>query len=214
MIDRAQLRSPIRVKRRRAKLGVAAGISKGSILRIAAEEFALRGYESTNLGRVAIRLGVTRQALYHHFARKADILVALFESHFDDLESELAEATVGDEPGQQFEDMLRRLGGFTIARPWMSRIFAREDGRLPRRARTALDKRRRLLQARLVRAYKEGVRAGRLRKLEPNLAVSLDIGAIAWMHRWFRAGRGLSADEMADFVTDILLKGVASRPSR
>jgi AcrR family transcriptional regulator len=39
--------------------------------------FAEQGYERTSLREIAERLGVTKAALYYHFARKEDILLAL-----------------------------------------------------------------------------------------------------------------------------------------
>lgn len=50
--------------------------------------FATRGYEATSLDDVVAAAGVTKGALYHHFASKRDLLRAVFE----DKEKQLARA--------------------------------------------------------------------------------------------------------------------------
>lgn len=47
------------------------------ILDVALELFIQNGYDGTSLREVAERLGVTKAALYYHFASKDDILLAL-----------------------------------------------------------------------------------------------------------------------------------------
>lgn len=45
--------------------------------RIALELFTTRGYEATSLREIAERLGISKAALYYHFASKEDILRSL-----------------------------------------------------------------------------------------------------------------------------------------
>jgi AcrR family transcriptional regulator len=54
-----------------------AGSTRERILDIALELFTERGYEKTSLRDIAERLGTTKAALYYHFERKEDILLAL-----------------------------------------------------------------------------------------------------------------------------------------
>lgn len=55
------------------------------ILRAAAELFGERGYAGTTLDEIASRSGVTKPILYHHFASKKALYLALLERHRDDL---------------------------------------------------------------------------------------------------------------------------------
>src|SRR5580692_1433698 len=47
------------------------------ILNVALDLFTEKGYDGTSLREIAERLGVTKAALYYHFASKEDILMAL-----------------------------------------------------------------------------------------------------------------------------------------
>ena len=53
------------------------GITREQILDVALELFNERGYDKTSLREIAERLGVTKAALYYHFERKEDLLLAL-----------------------------------------------------------------------------------------------------------------------------------------
>ena len=81
--------------------------TRSSLLRVARELFTEQGYAATSTTEIADRAGVTRGALYHHFAAKDD----LFRAVFEELEAEVAnhvarEALVGADPLEQL-----RLGG-------------------------------------------------------------------------------------------------------
>jgi AcrR family transcriptional regulator len=64
--------------------------TRRAILTTARELFARDGFEATTIGAIAGRAGVSKGALYHHFADKADVLAAVYE----DLEQELVESLV------------------------------------------------------------------------------------------------------------------------
>jgi AcrR family transcriptional regulator len=60
--------------------------TRAALLRAAREQFADRGYAAVPAEDIARRAGVTRGALYHHYADKLD----LFRDVFDQLEAELS----------------------------------------------------------------------------------------------------------------------------
>jgi AcrR family transcriptional regulator len=59
--------------------------TRAALLTAARELFAERGYAATGRDDIAARAGVTRGALYHHFANKAEA----FEAVVDELDAEL-----------------------------------------------------------------------------------------------------------------------------
>ena len=61
------------------------------ILDEALDLFAAQGVEGTPLQQIADRLNVTKAALYYHFKSKDDLIAALIEPVFDDLETWLDE---------------------------------------------------------------------------------------------------------------------------
>lgn len=57
--------------------GDGARSTRERILDVALELFTKQGYDKTSLRDIAERLGITKAALYYHFARKQDILLEL-----------------------------------------------------------------------------------------------------------------------------------------
>ena len=59
---------------------------------VALDLFSTKGFEQTSLREIAERLGITKAALYYHFASKRDLLSALTTPLIDDLQNFLPEA--------------------------------------------------------------------------------------------------------------------------
>ena len=95
-------REAARARRRGAAEGRQGGAAatRAALLRIGRELFAERGYAGVGTEEIVARAGVTRGALYHHFADKRDLFRAVHE--------ELEEALVAD--------IGERIGG--IENPW------------------------------------------------------------------------------------------------
>jgi AcrR family transcriptional regulator len=77
-------------------------VTRGALLAAARQLFTERGYAGTSTNEIADQAGVTRGALYHHFAAKDDLFRAVFEQ----LEAEIAEhitreALAGSDPLEQ-----------------------------------------------------------------------------------------------------------------
>jgi AcrR family transcriptional regulator len=99
---------PERQRRTQAERSAA---TRGALVRAARELFARDGYAATGREAIVERAGVTRGALYHHFADKE----ALFRAVFEELEAEVmakaAEAAVAVPP----DDPLGQLRAGSLA---------------------------------------------------------------------------------------------------
>lgn len=54
--------------------------TRDQILEVAYRTFAEKGYNRTSMGAIAEEIGITRPALYYHFASKEDLLLATYET--------------------------------------------------------------------------------------------------------------------------------------
>lgn len=68
------------------------------ILTAARALFAERGYRATSMQAIADQVGITKAALYYHFASKDELLRQLTLPMLDELESTLAEAEAAGDP--------------------------------------------------------------------------------------------------------------------
>src|SRR5918997_7062785 len=84
---------------RRAERGEA---TRAALVDAARELFAERGYSAVGTTEVVERAGVTRGAMYHHFADKKDLFRAVYEQAEQDVVKRTVAAIAGvDEPLEQ-----------------------------------------------------------------------------------------------------------------
>lgn len=102
------------------------GATRAALISAAADLFAERGYGAVGTAEVVQRAGVSRGALYHHFADKRD----LFRAVFEDAENRLAEDIAGKLAGAKdpYDLLVRGLDAFLDAclEPRFSRLALRE----------------------------------------------------------------------------------------
>jgi AcrR family transcriptional regulator len=72
--------------------------TRGALLAAARELFAERGFAGAGREEIVERAGVTRGALYHHFASKEALFQAVFEQVEDQLTAEVAAAALAGGP--------------------------------------------------------------------------------------------------------------------
>ena len=69
--------------------------TRAALLRAARELFGSKGYAATGREEIVDRAGVTRGALYHHFANKEEVFRAVFEEMELEIVARVAEAAMG-----------------------------------------------------------------------------------------------------------------------
>jgi AcrR family transcriptional regulator len=113
--------------------------TRGALLQAARELFAEKGFAATGRDEIAERAGVTRGALYHHFASKTEVAAGVVEQ----LEGELAALVVAAAlEGTGVRDQLHRgcrAYMDACAVPTMARILADAPAVLGLEACRALD---------------------------------------------------------------------------
>ena len=92
--------------------------TRARILDVALELFGKQGYAGTAVSDIAKRLGITKAALYYHFAAKADILEALTAEPMAGYAA-LAESAAGKETAE----LLREIADVTADLYAVSRLL-------------------------------------------------------------------------------------------
>lgn len=93
------------------------------ILNTALDLFCARGYEKTSMRDVAEDVGVTKAAVYYHFAAKEEILLDLFSTALDELEAGIdALARTGPSP-ERGENVLAFYLDFLIDHERLMRLL-------------------------------------------------------------------------------------------
>ena len=191
------------------------GHSLDSLLDVAVAVFNERGFEATSMDELATRLGVTKSAIYHHVPSKVELLRLALDRALDGLFAVL------DEPGATTGPAIDRLEHvvrgsvrvLTTELPFVT-LLLRVRGNSPVET-DALRRRREFdrVVTDLVRAAEE---QGDVRPdVDPAVTSRLLFGTVNSLTEWYRPGRGLDADALADALVTTTFSGLrtAARPS-
>lgn len=178
------------------------------ILDVAERLFWEKGFHAASMEDVADAVGLTKPAIYHYFASKDDLLLEIRRSVMD----EMLELTDGvleaeGEPVDKLRNVLVAQAEVVLRRRRANKVYHEEAGSLPAGRERATRAAERAYEDVVRGLYAQGVADGRLRDVDPGIAVAVLMGAVNWSYRWFRPRGELRAPEMAELIVSILLEG-------
>jgi AcrR family transcriptional regulator len=184
------------------------GHSLDSLLDVAVAAFNERGYEATSMEELALRLGVTKSAIYHHVPSKVELLRLALDRALDAL------FAVTEEPGalegraiDRLEHVVRGSVRVLAAElPFVTLLLRLRGNSDVERA--ALERRRvfdRCVSGLVAAAEDEGdVRPD----VDPAVTSRLLFGTVNSLTEWYRPGGELSAEALADAVVATTFDGL------
>jgi AcrR family transcriptional regulator len=170
-----------------------------------------RGFEITSLIDVANAIGISKAGLYYHFESKQGLLAAIINYGHEILELEF-EKQLADSTSD--EDALRRLiytyalvitreddAAFAnLAIEEMKSLLPADREQIANRKRAFLDR---------IRARLKGLaEAGKLRDVNITTATHTLVGMVLWLPKWYHQPGRLSADQMANEITELAMHAV------
>ena len=182
------------------------GYDLDSLLPIAAEVFNERGYDGTSMEDLAVRLGISKSAIYHHVSAKAELLRLATDRALDALAS-VVDAPVGDTAMQRLEYVVRgSVGVLTAELPFVTLLLrVRGNTEVERRALS----RRRQLDHQLTDLVRAAVDEHSLPVgIDPAVTARLIFGTVNSLVEWYRPTRALRSDDLADAVVALVLGGL------
>lgn len=184
-------------------------IRRDTILREAALLFLESGYRGTSMGMLADRVGIAKPTLYHYFRRKEDILYEIHKRFISPLlEQQQSYAERGLRPDDQLRRCVRDMIESLNDDPGYVRSFI-EHGRELGDDRFAevrhIGREHREL---IEQAISDGVDQGMFRKVNPTIAAYALLGVASWATYWFQPGGPLTAETVAEELSDIILNGL------
>lgn len=178
------------------------------VVAVAARLFAERGYQATSIGDLSAETGLAAGGLYHYFAGKDDLLIAVCDELLEPLLAE-ARAIVGR--GGPAADQLRG-----VLRAWLAhieshqdhmRVFAQERHVLERGPQWSTVRRQRKAFERLLEGIlARGEADGTLAFADRRLTLLALLGMVNHVPQWLRPGGRLSAEQIADGFCDLVLR--------
>jgi TetR/AcrR family transcriptional regulator, cholesterol catabolism regulator len=181
--------------------------TRASIRQAALEVFRENGYQSTTVRAIADRAGITLSTLYTHIESKEKLFRELVQPVIDRPLAAMHEVSASPLP--PIEKL--RAAIVAAAAPYdefFPELFMYFNDFYP--ALDRLDPEPRLEYESLwVQIITDGIEAGVFRdQVKPELIMLQLLGMIAWMHKWYVAGEGLTATEIGEQFASVVLDGL------
>ncbi len=188
------------------------GYDADTILRRAIDLFIRQGYEATSMGDLALELGLSKSAIYHHVPSKVELLRLALDRALDALFAVTQETGATTGPAiDRLEYVVRGSVRVLAAELPFVTLLLRLRGNTEIE-RTALQRRREFdrVVTGLVRAaeHEGDVRSD----VDPAVISRLLFGTVNSLTEWYRPGGDLSADDLADAVVTITFSGLRTTP--
>jgi TetR/AcrR family transcriptional regulator, cholesterol catabolism regulator len=186
---------------------------RDEMLAAAAELFYEHGYAATSTADIAERMGIQRGSVYYYFDTKEGLLLELIEDVYRHALASLerVRASEDDAAGKLRALISDHVHAFT-ERLIPGAIVINESRSLSPANRDRLRRDAEAYEKGIVELLAEGQAAGLIRaELDPRLASLTVLGALNWVHRWYRPGDPASPDAIAAQFADVLLGGLLSQ---
>jgi AcrR family transcriptional regulator len=184
------------------------GYDQQGILDVAVAAFNQYGYDATSMGVLADRLGLSKSAIYHHFASKDEILERALDVALSGLEGVLNEADAARGRGaDRLDQVLRGAVHVLVDKlPYVTLLLrVRGNTEVERRALA----RRRAFDKRVTALVSEAQSEGSLRSdIDVRIVERLLFGMINSIVEWYRPGGKEDAERLADDVVAVALDGL------
>jgi TetR/AcrR family transcriptional regulator, cholesterol catabolism regulator len=186
--------------------------AKVALYAAALELFWQKGFEATSVQEIVELAGLTKGAMYHYFDSKEDLLRVITERSFDVtnvVAHEIAETSASA------TEAIRRIIAYTVK---SIELYQREIGLFFEqwRRRGAEDRlpgtkqKRDEYESVVVRIVEKGIRSGEFKPLEdPRIIAFAIFGLTTHAQNWWRPNDPMTAEQLADFYTELLLNGLS-----
>ena len=187
---------------------------QAQILETAARIFCEKGFDKASMEDVADAVGLTKAGLYHHIGSKDELLFAIMSYGMDLFEEKVLNRvmTIAD-PLERLKAALRGHVLLVIRdRPKEVTVILHETNALKGRFRDRINARKKRYIKLLEKTFREMIKSGAARRVDPSAAAFAMLGMINWIYQWYRPGGRLSDEDVADALSDVFLGGILARP--
>ena len=178
-----------------------------AILGVAARLYGKSGFLRVSIADLALACGISKSLLYHYFSSKDDILYEIMTGHVDALR-QVAE-TVADikDPATRLRALTRGFMALYVDATGHHKVLINDLDKLPDDRRAAIVATERHLLATVDRIVSELSKTPDPGPETRRALTMFYFGMINWTHTWFDPNGPLSADDVAELVVGMCLRG-------
>ena len=186
---------------------------QAQILETSARIFCEKGFDRASMGDISEALGLTKAGVYHHIRSKEELLFEIMSYGMDLFETKVLNRVMGiKNPLQRLRATLKgHVLLVTRDRPKEITVILHESNALKGKYRNAINGRKRRYVRFLKKTIRDLQKTGWARRIDPGVAAFAMLGMVNWIYQWHRPGGRLTAEELADALTDLFLRGVLEK---
>jgi len=166
------------------------------------------------LDEVATEIGVSKGVIYYYFDSKGEMIYRMNKYMFDLIRQALAPISNDRSltPRRKLEALIRAYIGVVAGRWKVSRLLWSDMALRETSAHHAgvINRERKALRILITRVLQDIIITERLQPIDEHLAAWLIYGILSFAPMWFRPGRGVSEDEMSQYIIKMISEGYLS----
>jgi AcrR family transcriptional regulator len=187
-------------------------LTREEILSAAAGIISEKGFDATSMQDIATAVNLQKASLYHHFASKQEILLALLDNALSILTSRLEVVSEANLPAtEKLRQAMVAYLDIISAQQNLASVLLLEYRSLPPNLRKQHVIRRDQFEHIWRDLIEEGMAAGIFNCDDPSLAGRAILGVLNWTVTWYSPNGPSSAEAIADQFTNLFLNGLLVR---
>lgn len=184
-------------------------VKRQAILSTAASFFAKNGFDRSSMTKLAQACGVSKALIYHYYDSKDALLYDIVHTHLTDLLEVVQAVELTPDPDTNLHAMTRAILLAYRGSDEQHQVQAVAMAALPASERKVLAD----LQKSMITVVSEALRAVAPKTFQTNperlIPVTMSLfGMLNWFYMWHRPGKGITREDYADLVADLVLNGI------
>ncbi|MGB6408069.1 MAG: TetR/AcrR family transcriptional regulator [Planococcus donghaensis] len=173
--------------------------------------FEKKGFTETSIQDIVGELGVTKGTFYYYFGSKEQLLMDIHIGYIDKLlERQRAIRQEYPSSRMKLEQLIALLIADIANHGPSGKVFFREMRHLDKDNAVKVKKKRESFRKNLEEIISEGIAKQEFREgLEPEMVAFAILGVTNWSYQWFNPSGKVSADQLAQIYSDLILHGIA-----
>lgn len=172
--------------------------------------FEKKGFSETSIQDIVEAIGVTKGTFYYYFSSKEQLLMDIHLRYIDDLlERQAAIHNAAATNQQKLKQMAQLLIADIKDHGPSGRVFFREMRHLAEDNAGAVKAKREEFRLNIEKLLARGIEEGEFRKdIKPDMVAFAVLGITNWSYQWFNPAGEVSAENLAEIYSDLILNGI------
>ncbi|MFC6998709.1 TetR/AcrR family transcriptional regulator [Rufibacter roseus] len=182
---------------------------KEQIDQVATTLFKSRGFAATTMRDLALELGIEAGSLYSHIKSKEDILQRVCFRMADEFNAAFDEVKSQDVPaGEKLRLAIAAHVRVLTKNPPAAGVFLNEWRHLSEPSLSQFNGMRHAYEESFREIVREGIATGEFKVNDEKFVVLTLLSSLNWLHMWYKPEGKMSPDDIAEFLSNLLLNGL------